>query len=655
MSDPNTPKKAIKTPKMTHNAHQSLEAYKKTAKQHKLKGALSVGGKNDAWRFSLIWLFMLAGCLILVSRAYYLQVANSEFYIKKSEEFITSKRTVPVSRGMIKDTNGVPLAANAPLVTVVFSPQDYARAYYLAKKNVQNARSEKGRQNAAEKLAKFDLEKLAEASGYSLEGLKKAVSINDTINPADDKAVEKALPKGAGSQRLVLMNRTTPEAAAAVRALKFAGVNEEVQSRRFYLQAEPMAQVLGYMANSQADDIYKGRAGIEGQYDEVLSGEAGQILVLKNADQYALKQLEEIKPVTLGKDVNLTIDARLQYVLYKELEQVGRQQSARWASGIIVDIPTGDVLAMGAWPSFNSNKLSERTGANERNRAVLDAFEPGSVIKPFTVAAALESGRYNKNTLIDTGGGSMRLPGYTIRDGGAYGAIPLSKLIQKSSNVASAKIALNLPATAMVDMQRRFGFGKKTALNFPAEASGSIITPKASEQARRATLAYGYGQQVTLAQIAQAYAALGAGGQLRPLRLVKDDLPQEKPTQVISEAHAREIVSMMELVTMQGGTGKEAAIDGYRVAGKTGTSRRYSPELKRYAEGQYRTIFAGVAPASSPRFAVAILVEDPRRQFYAGPVSGPVFSRVMREALRLYDVPMDKPLEPKKAPASPKA
>lgn len=654
MSDPNTPKKAIKTPKMTHNAHQSLEAYKKNAKQHKLKGALSVGGKNDAWRFSLIWLFMLAGCLILVSRAYYLQVANSEFYIKKSEEFITSKRTVPVSRGMIKDTNGVPLAANAPLVTVVFSPQDYARAYYLAKKNVQTARSEKGRQNAAEKLAKFDLEKLAEASGYSLEGLRKAVNINDTINPADDKAVEKALPKGAGSQRLVLMNRTTPEAAAAVRALKFAGVNEEVQSRRFYLQAEPMAQVVGYMANSQADDIYKGRAGIEGQYDEMLSGEAGQILVLKNADQYALKQLEEIKPATLGKDVHLTIDARLQYVLYKELEQVGREQSARWASGIIVDIPTGDVLAMGAWPSFNSNKLSERTGANERNRAVLDAFEPGSVIKPFTVAAALESGRYNKNTLIDTGGGAMRLPGYTIRDGGAYGAIPLSKLIQKSSNVASAKIALNLPVTAMVDMQRRFGFGQKTALNFPAEASGSIITPKASEQARRATLSYGYGQQVTLAQIAQAYAALGAGGQLRPLRLVKDDLPREKPTQVISEAHAREIVNMMELVTMQGGTGKEAAIDGYRVAGKTGTSRRYSPELKRYAEGQYRTIFAGVAPASEPRFAVAILVEDPRRQFYAGPVSGPVFSRVMREALRLYDVPMDKPLETK-APPIPKA
>ncbi len=333
----------------------------------------------------------------------------------------------------------------------------------------------------------------------------------------------------------------------------------------------------------------------------------------------------------------------MQYVLYKELEQVGRTQSARSSSGIVVDVLTGDVLALGSWPSFNSNNLSERTGANERNRPVLDTFEPGSVMKPFTVAAALESGKYSTSSLINTSPGSLYVGGYTIRDSGNYGAITLAKLIQKSSNVASAKIAFSLPANAISDMQRRFGFGQKTALNFPAEASGGVSDPSEKEYSRRATLSYGYGQTVTLAQVAQAYAALANNGMLRPLRLVKEDeLPE--PTQVIEPKNAQAIVKMMELVTEQGGTARAAAINGYRVAGKTGTSRRTNPNGGYYTD-QHRTTFAGIAPASNPRFAIAILVEDPRRQFYAGQVSAPVFHNVMKEALRLYNVPFDKPLQ----------
>lgn len=642
-SSASAPKRArAKTKPAQDNQAAQIDEHKKNAKNQPTKGAADIGGSRDVWRYIVVWIIMVSGILWLILRAYYLQVVNSEFYIAKGEEFITGKRKLPVSRGMIYDRFGTPLAANAPLVTVVFSPYSYAQAYYLAKKNTLTKDQNK-KQKAEKTLAELDLARLAEASGYPLEKLKQAVQIDDTINVKDDKAVAKALPKGAGSQRLVLLNQVTPETAELVTALKFKGVGEEVHAKRFYLQAEPMAQILGYMAKTGDENAYKGRAGIELQYETALAGTAGEVLVLKNADQYALKQIKEISPEVAGQNIHLTIDSRLQYVLYKALEQVGREQSARWASGMIVEVHTGEVLAMGAWPSFNSNNLADRTGVSERNRAVLDVFEPGSVVKPFTVAAALESGKYNTNTLIETGNGVLGLSGYSIKDGGAYGNITLAELIQKSSNVASAKIAFSLPTDGIADMQRRFGLGQKTPLNFPAEASGLVKNPEQGDMARRATLSYGYGQQVTLAQIAQAYATLGAGGVMYPLKLVKN-APTPPPTEIIKEQHAKDIVRMMELVTMQGGTGKQAAIEGYRVAGKTGTSRRASPKGG-YAKGEYRAIFAGVAPASNPKFAVAILVEDPRKEFYAGPVAGPTFSRVMKESLRLYNVPMDKPVE----------
>lgn len=608
----------------------------------RIGGASFVGGGDDLWRFAIVWGVMVICFIMLFGRAYYLQITNSAFLIEKGDEFITAKRTVPVSRGMITDTFGVPLAANAPLSTVVFSPYDYAQRYYQARRRLISAKSDEAQQNAKEAMESLDLARLAQAANFPLERLQQAVSIDDSVDVKDPEAIKAVLPTGAGSQRLVLINRTTPEIAKMVTNINFSGVSEEIALRRFYPQGEENAQIVGYMSMSDQDSTYRGQSGIESQYNQALAGEFGQVLVLKNAEQHALKQLKELKPVIAGQDIQLTIDSRLQYVLYKELERVGRDQNARWSSGMIVDVHSGDVLAMGSWPSFNTNNLSERTGASERNRPVLDVFEPGSVMKPFTVAAALNSGKYTTNTIIDTTPGYLKIRGGTIKDSGNYGKITLETLIQKSSNVASAKIALALPADSIALMQRQFGFGQKTALNFPAEGSGKVEIPKEEEMARRATLSYGYGQQVTLAQLAQAYAALGAEGKLHPLRLVKNE-PIKPPIQVIDPKHAREIVSMMETVTMKGGTGRLAAIDGYRVAGKTGTSRRTSP-LGGYAQGEYRAVFVGLAPVSDPQFVVAILVEDPRQQFYGGVVAGPVFSRVMRETLRMYNVPMDKPL-----------
>lgn len=657
MTDDDTPK-ATKKPrkKVALSAHERQRIKKAFGKfvganksryfsAKKRKSAEQMAGKQDVWRFLLVWGVMGLFFLMMFVRAYYLQISNPAPFLKHADGFSTSVVTTPVKRGMITDRFGTPLAANAPLVTVAFSPYDFAFEYY-SRQNAYLKAKQAGNADRVfytkERLDRLDLALIAKAANFPLADLQKAVNlrVGEQVDLKDNNEIRKILPK---SKYMVLLSNVTPEIAKTVTDLNIHGLFADEKAQRYYMQAEPMSQVLGYMADSDKDKGYKGRAGIEAQYNDVLQGQAGESLVLRSGNRGQIQVLEELTPQIPSVDIHLTIDSRLQYVLYKQMEQAGRKQDARWASGIVVDIKTGDILAMGSWPSFNANNLSTRTGTTERNRVLLDVFEPGSVMKPFTVAAALESGRYTVHTLIDTAPGSYRLPGFTIRDGANYGAITLAKLIEKSSNVASVKIALNLPTTAISDMQRRFGFGQKTALNFPAEAAGRVDTPKEHEIARRATLAYGYGQQVTLAQIAQAYATLGNDGIMHPLRLVKSE-PILPPIQVIDKKHANTIVGMMQLVTESGGTGRQAAIDGYHVLGKTGTTRRNNPAGGYYAD-QYRTVFAGVAPASNPRFAVVVHLEDPRVDRYAGSAAGPLFASVMQETLRLYNIPFDKPLK----------
>lgn len=650
------PKQPPQKPKKSTNSSQALtdklnslgSLGKKTDRTNqkkiksKPKSVVLIGGLQDAQRFYLMWGIMAVLFVVLFARAFWLQVGNAQFYINKADTFITTKRPMPVQRGMILDTNGLPLAANAPLVTVIFSPYDYALSYYETKRYLQKAQSQSRIAKLKEKLDKMNLAHLSKAVNVPQKTLEAWVKLDENVDVNDLKAVKAALPTGSGSRRQVLFNKTTPETAAAVLQLDFAGIFAEHHQQRFYLQPEPNASLVGYMSSvpDGKKTLYTGRSGIELKYNDQLSGQAGQMLMLRGSGS-AIEEIKELKPKVDGENITLTIDSRLQFILYQELVELGRRQSALAASGIVVDVQTGDVLAMGSWPAFNPNNLKELSGTNERNRVIMDTVEPGSVVKPFTVAAALDSGKYNVNTLIHTSG-SLTVGGRTISDAGNYGSITMGKLIQKSSNVASAKIALSLPSGAIAEMQQKFGFGKKTNLNLPSEAAGSVKPP--SDVARRATLAYGYGQSVTLAQIAQAYATLGNNGVLSPLRLVKND-PKPEPIRVISEKHAQSIVTMMKSVTEEGGTGTAAAINGYHVAGKTGTSRRADPIKGGYIEGQYRNIFAGVAPASNPRFAVVILVEDPRKEKYAGQTVAPVFANVMKETLRLYNVPFDKPLD----------
>lgn len=634
----------------TQGAYTSIKNRRsKKALFSKASGASSRGGfENDKNRFRTIWVIALAILAALIGRAYYLQVANAQFYQDKGDELITSVRTQKSYRGMITDRNQLPLAVSAPLATVSFSPHDYAREYYELKRvKVANPNSPQLQARMQKRLDDMDLTRLAAAANISVTELEKAVAIDVSVDVTDEVAVKAALPSGAGSHYLPLLNKVTPEIAQSVTALDFPGVYDKNFFQRYYPQPQPNSQLLGFMGQSANDPEggYEGRAGIERQYEKELAGGDGKVLVLKDAKQNSLKEIKQLEPEVAGQNVALTIDSRLQYLLYKELEKVGRLQEALWSTGMIVDVQTGEVLALSTWPSFNSNNLNEMTGENQRNRALIDVFEPGSVMKPFTVAAALKSGKYTANSLIDTNPGSIRVRGYTIRDHENYGAINMATLLQKSSNVASTKIALSLPPDAITNMQKQFGFGTKTALQFPGEGSGLVTTPKEKETARRATVSYGYGLEVTLAQVAQAYSALAAGGVMHPLTLIKSDKPQ--PGQrIMDHSQAMSIVQMLELVTEDGGTAVAAGIDGYRVAGKTGTSRRINPDGG-YYEDQYRNVFAGMAPASNPRLVGVVLVEDPRGLYYAGLTAAPVFHNVMKEALRLYNVPLDKPLKTK--------
>lgn len=616
---------------------------------NKSSGAMTRGGvEADGGRFGVVWAIALAVLLILLMRAFYLQVANAAFYQEKGDELITSVRTQHTYRGMITDRNNQPLAVSAPLSNVSFSPYDYARSYYELKREIKNTTNEKRLKSLNKRLDKMDLARLASAANVDVNKLRQATKINDNLDVTDAEKVAAALPSGKGSHYFPLFNKVTPEIADGVMSLDFPAVYEKQDFRRFYPQSQPNAQLVGFMGQNENDPEggYKGRSGIELMYQEKLAGKDGKVLVLKDARQSSLKEIEQIEPEIQGEDVKLTIDSRLQYLLFKELEKVGRLQGALWSSGIVVDVQTGEVLALSTWPSYNANNLNEMTGESQRNRPLIDSFEPGSVMKPFTVAAALKSGKFGKHAVINTNPGYIRVGGYTIRDHNNLGSISFATLLKKSSNVASTKVALALPADAISQMQQQFGFGEKTDLGFPGEAKGMVTIPKEREYARRATVSYGYGLQVTLAQLAQAYAALGSGGVMHPLSLVKPDKPTEtkEGIQVLDKDDALAIVEMMETVTQAGGTATAAAIDGYRVAGKTGTSRRVNPEGG-YYEDQYRTVFVGMAPVSNPRLVAAILVENPQKQHYAGEVAAPVFHSVMKDALRLYNVPLDKPLK----------
>ena len=529
--------------------------------------------------------------LALVGRAVDLQIVDNAFYREQGNERFLREIAIPTSRGMITDRNGEPLAVSSPVESVWGNPQELLKA-------------------------PDRLPELAQALDVPVEQL--------TLK----------LGQKSDKEFVYLKRRINPDEAQAILAHKIPGVFSQREFRRFYPQGEALAHVLGF---TNIDD--RGQEGVELAFDDWLRGTPGAKKVIRDRRGRIVENVDLVRAAQPGKDLTLSIDRRIQYLTYRELKRTLLETGASSASAVVLDIHTGEVLAMANLPSFNPNAVDGSLRDAHRNRAVTDVVEPGSTMKPITVAAALTAGVVTPNTLIDTNPGWMPNGRYRTTDTTNHGVLTVTGVITKSSNVGAAKIAQRLQSQEFYDFIRRFGYGSPPHSGFPGESSGVLPSPARWSGTSKQTISYGYGLSATPLQIAEAYAAMANGGQLIAPTFVKGQ--RNEARQVLEPKVAHEIMKMMQTVTEPGGTATTAAILGYHVAGKTGTARKASGGS--YAR-RYVSLFAGVVPVDNPRFSMVVVVNEPdpsRKGYYGGSVSGPVFHNVMEGALRLMDVPPD--------------
>jgi len=524
----------------------------------------------------------------LVARAVNLQVVDTEFLQDQGEARYLREVKVPTRRGNILDRNGEPLAVSTPVDSLWVNPKELLQA-------------------------PGDIEPLARVLGVEAE------------------EIERRLNQRADREFVWVRRRLHPDVAAEIEALALHGVFLQKEYRRFYPAGEVTAHVIGF---TNIDDV--GQEGLELAYNDWLQGRPGLKRVIRDRLGRTVEEIEMIREAEPGRDLSLTIDRSLQYLAYRELKRTVLKHGARSGSVVLLDVTSGEVLAMVNQPSYNPNH-ADIDSEGLRNRAVTDVFEPGSVMKPFAVASALETGRWNPATPIDTTPGRISIGGHTISDHHNYGPIDLTRLITKSSNVAATKVALDLAPEHMWNTYNRFGFGDVTGSGFPGESAGVLRNHQRWRRVEQATLSYGYGISVTVLQLAEAFAALADEGRLRRPSLVMG--ATNPPTSILDPAIARQVAAMLETVTGPEGTGKAARVRNYRVAGKTGTSRKAGA-----AGDASRCIasFAGFAPASDPRLVAVVVINDPSGdQYYGGLVAAPLFATVMEGALRLMNVPPD--------------
>ena len=538
---------------------------------------------------------VLAGFVVAVGvllwRVVDLQVYKKEFLQRQGDVRHLRVVDLPAHRGMITDRNGDALAVSTPVDSLWINPQ---RFIYDGTKVLK-------------------LERLL--------GLQRG-------------AVKQLVEKRKGREFVYLQRRVTPELADRALDLEIPGLNRQAEFRRYYPAGSVAAHVVGF---TDIDD--KGQEGLELAYDQWLRGAAGAKRVLKDRLGRTIENVENIRSPRPGNDLKLSIDRRIQYLAHRELASAVERHGAKGGSLVILDAVSGEVLAMANQPDYNPNSRRGLKVSRYRNRAVTDLFEPGSTIKPFTVACGLESGDYRPSTRIKTDPGFLAVAGHTIKDHRNYGTIDLTTVLRKSSNVGASKIALSQPPRCLWSVLRRVGFGESSGSAFPGEAQGLLSHYDTWKPIQVATLAYGYGLSSTAMQLAQAYSVLAADGIKRPLSFVKVEAP-EKGQRVMEADVARKVRKMLETVVGPDGTGRRAAIPGYRVAGKTGTAHK--PVAGGYSEDRYRALFAGIAPASRPRLVGVVMIDEPSNgEYFGGLVAAPVFSTVMDGALRLLDVAPD--------------
>ena len=551
----------------------------------------AIGIKLPIWRRRLLLIAVLMGFATLLGRSVYLQAMHKNFLQEKGDARYSRTLTLSAHRGMITDRNGEPLAISTPVESIWASPPDV--------------------QASAQQIRKL----------AALLDLKPA-SINKKL---------------ADSQRefVYIKRRIPPELASRVMSLDIPGVFMQREYRRYYPAGEVAAHVVGF---TSIDD--NGQEGVELAFQKWLSGKAGSRRVIKDRQGHIVEDLEAVKVPQDGHDLALSIDRKIQYLAYRELAHAVETHKAKAGSAVVLDAKTGEVLAMVNLPSYNPNNPVNLRGKS-RNRAITDMFEPGSTLKPFTIAAALELGTFKPDTLVQTAPGYFKVGSATVHDAHEGGLITVSEVIQKSSNVGAAKIALTMQPQYMWSALNQMGFGRPTGIGFPGEASGRLRNYKTWRPIEQATMSYGHGISLTLLQLARAYTVFANDGELRPVTLFKQK-ELAVGQQVFSAKTARDMKDMLETVVHPGGTAPRAQIVGYRVAGKTGTAHKPGPGG--YQADKYIASFVGMAPASNPRLIMAVMIDEPGDgQYYGGTVAAPVFSAVMAGALRLLAIPQDAP------------
>jgi len=555
------------------------------------------GVPNAAWRRHLLSTVFVLGGVLLVWRAVDKQVLESDFLQSKGEERYIETVEIEAHRGMITDRRGDVVAMSTPVDTIAANPR------------LLSASNEK-------------LMPLAQALEMSLAQLKKIIS------------------SSSSTYYVRLKRKLQPSEAdyvlAVAKANGLKGLYKERSYRRYYPMHEVFSHVVGF-----TDYEDKGQEGLERVFDKQLAGLPGKKRVLRDGRRQVVEDIENIQMAEDGKHLALSLDARLQYIAYRELKSAVSKNSAISGSAVVLDVKTGEVLAMVNQPGYNPNGNRSSKNGRLRNRAVTDTFEPGSTMKPFVVAAALDFDEVSIGELIDTAPGYFKVRGGVVKDHDVLGEIDLDTLLAKSSNVGAAKLAMRLDSEKYYDFLKRLGFGEPVAFDFPAETSGVLPHWSGWAEIEKATISFGYHLSTNTMQLARAYAALANDGVAVPLTLLKRGDEKIEGRRVFETDSAKAVRQMLTKVVQPGGTATQAAVSNYQVAGKTGTAKKIAVEGG-YADDRYVALFAGLAPADNPRLAMVVMVDEPKgKHYYGGLVAGPVFSKTMSEALRLMNVKPD--------------
>ncbi len=555
-----------------------------------------LASKTPIWRSQFIVAVIAAGFLGLVARAAYVQVIDNAFFKRQGAVRFVRTLDLPANRGRILDRHGNILASSVPVPSIWANPEDIER------------------------------------DPAKLKALAKLLG----MNPADlDKKLQDE------DKTFVWLKRQVDESVAKdIAALKIKGVYDRKEYKRIYPEGESVAHVVGF---TNVENL--GQEGVELTFNKDLGGKPGSRRVIKDRLGRVVEDIGEMVPPVDGRDLQLSIDSKVQYFAYEKIKESVINNKAAAGSVVVLDIKTGEVLALVNYPSYSPGKRGSLSGAQLRNRALTDTFEPGSTMKPLVVGLALEKGIVKPETLIQTAPGKLQMGTATITDAHPHGVLSVNEIIQKSSNVGTVKIAMQMQPHDMWEVFTQVGLGQKPQVPFPGAVAGKVRPYKTWRPIEQATMSYGYGLSTSLFQLAQAYTVFAHDGEMVPMSLVKTNQAQVSGVRVLSPQNAAAIRNMLHMVTIQGGTAPKAQTMGYSVGGKTGTAHKV--EGKGYASKKYRGFFVGIAPIDNPRIVVAVMVDEPTNgAYFGGDVAAPVFSQTVQQTLRMMGVQPDMAVKP---------